>query len=388
MSAPHSTGKVPGIVFDKGIDAESIPGVARVALPIGVNAIESVNMYILADGDKVTVVDCGVWRPDLPDGGLADMEAGLESAGYALQDVSKVIVTHAHIDHYGLAGRVMELTGADLSMHAMTDLDCEKYRHPGHRPRPRAGTPTPTTASRRTSAATWPNISLEWLPYLYSVVEASTRLRGDGADRHRWRQLGSHPHPGTFAGPRLPVVAGPRPAALGRSSAARHHPAGHLRAWLRRRPDAQLPGVAAADPGSPAAAGRIPGTAGRSATRSAASRRSCGTRCAGWTGSGGRSRTGPCTVGALTDRLVAGAHLAHQRQLAINETLAHIAYLRWSGVIERRIRPDGIYEWYSTSDAPLDVARIDRPLTRARPRNPLVERPRCGAAHSVIIHSH
>ena len=47
-----------------------VPGVTRVALPIGVNAIDSVNMYILADGDKVTVVDCGVWRPDLPDGGL------------------------------------------------------------------------------------------------------------------------------------------------------------------------------------------------------------------------------------------------------------------------------------------------------------------------------
>jgi hypothetical protein len=44
--------------------------------------------------------------------------------------------------------------------------------------------------------------------------------------------------------------------------------------------------------------------------------------------------------------------------LAINETLAHIAYLRWSGVIERRIRPDGIYEWYSTSDEPLEVAGV------------------------------
>jgi glyoxylase-like metal-dependent hydrolase (beta-lactamase superfamily II) len=67
---------------------------------------------------------------------------------------------------------------------------------------------------------------------------------------------------------------------------------------------------------------------------------------------------GPCTVGALTDRLVARAILAHQRQLAINETLAHIAYLRWSGLIERRIRPDGIYEWFSTSDAPLDIAGL------------------------------
>src|SRR6478672_12002155 len=155
---------------------DSIPGVTRVALPIGVNAIESVNMYVMADGDKVTVVDCGVWRPDLPDGGLAAMEAGLESAGYALQDVSRVIVTHAHIDHYGLAGRVMELTGADLSMHTMTDLDCEKYRHPD------------TSRSRRKDTYADHGIPEDgegehgehlarWMPFLHSVVEASTRLQ-------------------------------------------------------------------------------------------------------------------------------------------------------------------------------------------------------------------
>ena len=56
-------------------------GISRVVLPIGVNAVESVNCYVLPDGDRVTVVDCGVWRPDLPDGGLAALEAGLEGAG-------------------------------------------------------------------------------------------------------------------------------------------------------------------------------------------------------------------------------------------------------------------------------------------------------------------
>jgi glyoxylase-like metal-dependent hydrolase (beta-lactamase superfamily II) len=56
----------------------------------------------------------------------------------------------------------------------------------------------------------------------------------------------------------------------------------------------------------------------------------------------------PSTVTELADRLVAKAVLAHQRQLAINETLAHIAYLRWSGAVERRTRPDGVYEWYAT----------------------------------------
>ena len=66
-------------------------------------------------------------------------------------------------------------------------------------------------------------------------------------------------------------------------------------------------------------------------------------------------REQPSTVTELADRLVAKAVLAHQRQLAISETLAHIAYLRWSGVVERRTRPDGVYEWFATGDGPLEV---------------------------------
>ena len=55
----------------------------------------------------------------------------------------------------------------------------------------------------------------------------------------------------------------------------------------------------------------------------------------------------PRSVTELADELVVKAVLAHQRALAINETLAHIAYLRWSGVVERRTRHDGVYEWYA-----------------------------------------
>jgi glyoxylase-like metal-dependent hydrolase (beta-lactamase superfamily II) len=69
----------------------------------------------------------------------------------------------------------------------------------------------------------------------------------------------------------------------------------------------------------------------------------------------GAIRERPSTVTELADRHVAKAILAHQRQLAISETLAHIAYLRWTGLIERRTRADGVYEWYSTSDAALEV---------------------------------
>ena len=152
-------------------------GIARVVLPIGVNAVESVNCYVLPDGDRVTVVDPGVWRPDLPDGGLAALEAGLEGAGYALTDVGRIVVTHAHIDHYGLAGRLMELTGAELAMHAMTDLDCEKYRHPDTARARRRDTYADHGVSEDERGDLADHLT-RWLPYLHSVVEASRRLRG------------------------------------------------------------------------------------------------------------------------------------------------------------------------------------------------------------------
>jgi uncharacterized protein YecE (DUF72 family) len=72
-------------------------------------------------------------------------------------------------------------------------------------------------------------------------------------------------------------------------------------------------------------------------------------------------REQPRSIVELADLPVAKAVLAHQRRLAVNETLAHVAYLRWSGVVERRTRPDGIYEWYTTADAPLDVSTLAAP---------------------------
>ena len=79
-------------------------------MPIGINHIESVNVYLVEDGDSVTLVDCGMWHPGEPDDGLTKLRHALNTRGYVLDDISRIIVTHAHIDHYGMAGRLMELT--------------------------------------------------------------------------------------------------------------------------------------------------------------------------------------------------------------------------------------------------------------------------------------
>ena len=84
-----------------------------------------------------------------------------------------------------------------------------------------------------------------WLPYLHSVVEASTAAARWGGPGDRRRDLAGRAHARALARPRLPVVPGAPDTAVRRPPAARHHPAGDLRARVRRGPAAQLPDVAA-----------------------------------------------------------------------------------------------------------------------------------------------
>jgi glyoxylase-like metal-dependent hydrolase (beta-lactamase superfamily II) len=326
-----------------------VPGVTRVPLPIGVHGIESVNVYVLADGEHVTLVDCGVWRADPSDDGLPALQRGLRQAGYELRDVSRIIVTHAHIDHYGLAGRLMELTGAQLHMHAMTDLDCEKYRHPD------------TAIARRRDmyadhGITEPELGKlaeqlkVWLPYLYSVVEASRRLRG-GEDLviggRRWEVLHTPGHSFGHLCLHSPedgvVFSGDHllPGVIPPVTFERGFDADPLRSYLesleliaQRKPRLVLPGH-----GRPFGdvARRIEAISRHKRRRLAAI--------------AGLIEARPRSVVEIADELFAKAVLRLGRDFALSETLAHIAYLRWSGSVERRTRPDGTYEWYATGGA-------------------------------------
>ena len=91
----------------------------------------------------------------------------------------------------------------------------------------------------------------------------------------------------------------------------------------------------------------LPGTAPPSEKQLSASMPSRATRSGGWTGSGGSLQEAPCTVGMLTDRLVGRGMASHQRELAVDELFAHVVYLRHSDLIERRVRSDGLYEWFA-----------------------------------------
>jgi glyoxylase-like metal-dependent hydrolase (beta-lactamase superfamily II) len=113
--------------------AEVAPGVRRIALPLGIHGVTTVSAYLLSDEDGDTLVDCGVAAAgadgprDDPAGALTE---GLAAVGGALDRIARLVVTHAHIDHFGLAGEVVRRSGGELWMHRRTELDLAKYAEP------------------------------------------------------------------------------------------------------------------------------------------------------------------------------------------------------------------------------------------------------------------
>lgn len=88
-------------------------GIGQIRLPMAGNPLRYINGYVLEDEGGLTLVDCGWKAADV----LAALHEGLRALGYALADVRRVLITHHHFDHYGLAGTLRRAGVAELAMH-------------------------------------------------------------------------------------------------------------------------------------------------------------------------------------------------------------------------------------------------------------------------------
>jgi glyoxylase-like metal-dependent hydrolase (beta-lactamase superfamily II) len=61
----------------------------------------TVGAYLLADGDDVALVETG------PGSTLGALRAGVAAAGFAMEQLTRVVVTHIHLDHAGASGAVL-----------------------------------------------------------------------------------------------------------------------------------------------------------------------------------------------------------------------------------------------------------------------------------------
>lgn len=91
------------------------PGVWSIPVPIPDSPLRYVLVYALelAGDAGVAIVDAG-WNTDDAWDALTD---GLDQAGFSVADTRAVLVTHIHPDHFGLAGRVREASGAWVGLH-------------------------------------------------------------------------------------------------------------------------------------------------------------------------------------------------------------------------------------------------------------------------------
>lgn len=71
-----------------------------------------VNVYLIEE-DPLTLIDAG----PRDDGSLAALRSGLASLGHRLSDIKRIIISHAHADHYGLARVIVEESGATAYIH-------------------------------------------------------------------------------------------------------------------------------------------------------------------------------------------------------------------------------------------------------------------------------
>ncbi|MEA2168899.1 MAG: hypothetical protein QOF76_2199 [Solirubrobacteraceae bacterium] len=91
---------------------EVAPGVHRIPLPLPGDGLRAINVYALDDGDGITLVDCG-WRHPKA---VEALRAGLAALGSDGRNVTRVIATHAHYDHYGLTAYLRDHAGCEIAL--------------------------------------------------------------------------------------------------------------------------------------------------------------------------------------------------------------------------------------------------------------------------------
>jgi glyoxylase-like metal-dependent hydrolase (beta-lactamase superfamily II) len=89
---------------------EVAPGVLRLQLPIPLPGLRHVNTYALEDERGWTVVDPGMPGPS----SWRALEQRCRTAGFRPKDIHTVVVTHSHPDHFGGAGKLRQVAGADM----------------------------------------------------------------------------------------------------------------------------------------------------------------------------------------------------------------------------------------------------------------------------------
>jgi len=77
------------------------------------STLAHVNTYLIQGDNGYLLVDTA-WNTDEA---FDSLQKQLAEIGADIRDISQILVTHVHPDHYGMAGRIKQLSGAELALH-------------------------------------------------------------------------------------------------------------------------------------------------------------------------------------------------------------------------------------------------------------------------------
>ncbi len=320
----------------------------RLVLPLPFPGLNHVNAYLLTDADGATLVDPGISDPyESEDYGWKQLIAALRASGSDVHDIKRLVVTHAHVDHYGLAARLLEETGCELWMHVASKHELELYDEG-------AAAAIANVRALLTDHGVGPDeldelTALEdWSAFVSGVVEPTVPVHGGEsftvADRlwdivytpgharshiclwaSEGRLLISGDHLLPTITPHIDLERGGEEDPLGK----------YLESLVKVEkldPALVLPGH-----GRPFEEGaeRARVTARHHDRRLGAILQVI--------------RQEACSASEITEEIFSGALLNFQRRLALGEVLAHLAYLIRRGEIERMQRDDGTFAYRKIS---------------------------------------
>ncbi|MFC1919238.1 MBL fold metallo-hydrolase [Chloroflexota bacterium] len=85
---------------------EVVSGIHQLRVPIPDNPLGHLNCYLIEGKDGWLMVDTGWYTRDAFDSLIEE----LKGLGLVMADISTMIVTHVHPDHFGLAGRIKHMS--------------------------------------------------------------------------------------------------------------------------------------------------------------------------------------------------------------------------------------------------------------------------------------
>ena len=90
-----------------------VAGIYQLKVPIPNSPLEATNVYLLQGDKSYTLIDTG-WDSKTA---FNSLNRQLAEVGVGFRDISQIIITHAHFDHFALVGRIKELNDAKIFIH-------------------------------------------------------------------------------------------------------------------------------------------------------------------------------------------------------------------------------------------------------------------------------